>query len=125
MNAVKLQVPEILLECDEILKGGGRFWDDVTGGHLPEDLVLTARREETDRVHSEGVHESVPMQECKDAGKKPLDLIRVDRDKSVDPTRKKFDRGCVLGSTKRRSKVRYNELHQLLNCCLQCHFSKL
>ena len=68
-------VPEIPLEYDQILKGGGRFWDDVNGGHLPEDLVLAARREEIDWVRSEGVYEIVPMQECKDAGKKPLDLI--------------------------------------------------
>ena len=30
------------------------------------------------------------MQECRDAGMKPLDLIWVDTDKSVDPTCKKF-----------------------------------
>ena len=36
--------------------------------------------------HSEGV----PMQECRDAGMEPLDLIWVDTDKSVDPTRKKI-----------------------------------
>ena len=56
-------VSEILLEYDQILKGG-RFWDDVDGEYLPEDLVLAARREEIDWVHSEGVHEIVPMQEC-------------------------------------------------------------
>ena len=39
-------VPELPLEYDQILKGGGRFWDDVNGGYLPEDLVLDARREE-------------------------------------------------------------------------------
>ena len=33
-------------------------------------------------VHSEGVHEIVRMQECKDGGKKLLDLIWVDTDKS-------------------------------------------
>ena len=37
-------VPEIPLEYDQILKCG-KFWDDVNGGYLPEDLVL-ARREE-------------------------------------------------------------------------------
>ena len=37
--------PEIPLEYDQILKGGRGFWDAVNGGHLPEDLVLTARRE--------------------------------------------------------------------------------
>ena len=46
--------------------------------------------EEVDWVHSEGVHEIVPMQECKSAGMKPLDLIWVDTDESVDPTRKKI-----------------------------------
>ena len=39
-------VPEIPLEYDQILKETGRFWDDVNGGYLPEDLVLAARREE-------------------------------------------------------------------------------
>ena len=88
-------VLEIPLEYDQILKGG-RFWDDVNGGDLPEDLVLAARREEIDRVHSEGVYEIVPTQECKDAGMKPLDFICVDTDKSVDPTRKRIrSRLCV------------------------------
>ena len=60
-------VPEIPIEYDQILKEGGRFWDDVNGGYLPEDLVLAARREEIDSVHSEGVFEIVSMQECRDA----------------------------------------------------------
>ena len=37
---------------------------------------------------------------------------------------RKFDRGCVQESTERRSKVRFNELYQLLNCSLQCNVSK-
>ena len=41
-------VPEVPLEYDQILKGEGRFWDDVNGGYSPEDLVLAARREEND-----------------------------------------------------------------------------
>ena len=41
-------VPEIHLAYDQILKEGGRFWDDANGGSLPEDLVLVARREEID-----------------------------------------------------------------------------
>ena len=32
----------------------------------------------------------------------------------------KFDRDCVQKKTRRRSKVRFNELYQLLNCSLQC-----
>ena len=63
------------LEYDQILKEGGRIWDDVNGVYLPEDLVLAARREEMDWVHSEGVYEIIPMQECTDAGFEPLDLI--------------------------------------------------
>ena len=78
-------VPEIPLEYDQILKEGGKFWDDVNGGYLPEDLALAAVREEIDWLHSEGVYEIVPIRECRDAGMKPLDLIWVDTDKSVDP----------------------------------------
>ena len=74
------------------------------------------RPEEIDWVHSEGVYEIVPMQECRDAGKQRLDLIRGHA--------RKFDRGCVQESTKRKRKLRFNELHQLLNCSLQCHLSK-
>ena len=40
--------------------------------------MLVARREEIDWVHSEGAYEIVPMQECRDAGMKPLDVIWVD-----------------------------------------------
>ena len=74
VEEIACPVPEIPLEYDRILKGG-RFWDDVNGEYLPEDLVLAARREEIDWVHSDGVYEIVPMQECRDAGMKPLDLI--------------------------------------------------
>ena len=101
------QVPEIPLVFDQILKGGGRFWDDVNGGYLPEDLVLAARREEIDGVHSERVYEIVPMQEFRDAGMKLLDLIRVDTDKSEDPTRKKI-RSRLCGreyKTKKQGKI--------------------
>ena len=61
MEEIAGPVPEIPLEYDEILKGG-KFWDDVNGGYLPEDLVFAARREEIDWVPSEGVYEIVPMQ---------------------------------------------------------------
>ena len=115
LNAVEKiagPVPEIILEYDQILKEEGKIWDDVNGGYLPEDLVLAARREEIDWVQSEGVYEIVPMQECTQASL----WIRHAR---------KFNRGCVQENTKRRSKVRFNELYQLLNCSLQCHLSKL
>ena len=118
-------VPEIPLEYDQILKGGRDFWDDVNGGSLPEDLVLAARREEIDWVHSDGVHEIVPMQECKDAGMRPLDLIWVDTDNSVDPAYKKIRSRLCAREYKRRSNARFNDLHPLFNCSLQCHLSKL
>ena len=100
-------VPEIPLESDQILKRGGRFWDDVNGGHLPEDLVLAARREEIHRVHSEGVYEIVPMQECKDAGMKPLDLMWLYTYKSVDPAYNKIrSRLCAREhKTKKQGKI--------------------
>ena len=85
--------------------------------------MLLARREEIGWVHSEGVDEIVPMHECRDAGMKPLDLIWVDTDKSVDPTRKKIRSRLCAREYKTGSKVRFNELYQLLNCSLQCHLS--
>ena len=48
--------PTISLEYDQILKGGGGFWDDVNGRFPPEDLVLTTRREGIAWVHSEAVY---------------------------------------------------------------------
>ena len=69
--------------------------------------MLAARREEIDSVHSEGVYEIVPMRECKDAVKKLVDLIWVDTDKSVDPTRKKIrSRLCAREhKTKKQGKI--------------------
>ena len=69
--------------------------------------MLTARRAEIDWVHSEGVSVIVRMQDCKDAGMKPLDLICVDTDKSVDPTRKKIrSRLCAREyKTKKQGKI--------------------
>ena len=57
---------------------------------MSTDDILTARREEIAWVDSEGVYEIVPMQECKDEGKKLLDLICVNTDKTVDPAHKKI-----------------------------------
>ena len=89
LRKLQAQCQKSTLEWNQILEGG-RFWDDVNGGYLPEDLVLAARREVVDWVHSEGVYDIVLMQECQDAGMKPLDLIWVDTDKSVDPAHKKI-----------------------------------
>ena len=75
MQKIAGPVQEIPFGYGQILKDGGGFREDVNGGYLPEDLVLVARREETAWVHSAGVHEVVPMQECKDAITKLLELI--------------------------------------------------
>ena len=99
--------PEIPLEYDQISREGEGFWDDVNGGYHPEDPVLTARREAIDWVHSDGVYEIVPMQECKDAGRKPLELIWVGTDQSVDPAHKKIrSRLCAREyKTKKQGKI--------------------
>ena len=69
--------------------------------------MLAARREEIDSVHSEGVYEIVPLQECRDTGMKPFDLIWVDTDKSVGPTLKKIrSRLCAREyKTKKQGKI--------------------
>ena len=77
--------------------------------------MLTATLEEhIFWVHSEGVNEFVPMPDCKDAGKKLLELIWT-------PLTKQFDRDCVTGNTRRRSKATFKELSLLLSCSRQCH----
>ena len=81
-------------------------------GYMPEGLVLAARREEVERVHSEGVYEMVQMQVCRDAGMQPLDLICVDTDKSVGPTRKNIRPRLCAREYNRRSKVTFHELNQ-------------
>ena len=40
--------PELPHGYDHILKEGRQFWEDFSGGYLPEDAVLAARREEID-----------------------------------------------------------------------------
>ena len=116
--------PEIPLEYSEILNGW-RFWDYVNGRYLPGGLVLAARREEIDWVHSEGVYEIVPMQECKDAAWNRWTWFGWTQTSPWIQHARKFDRGCVQEKTKRRSKVRFKELYPLLNCSPQCHLSKL
>ena len=58
-------------------------------------------------VLSEGIYEIVPMRESRDAGLKPLDLVWVDTDKSVVPTRKKLrSRLCAREyRTKKQGKI--------------------
>ena len=102
LERLQAQHQKSFFEYDQVLKGGEEFWDDVNGGYLPEDLVLSAKREEIEWAHSEVAYEIVPMQECKDADKKLLELTWVDTDKSVESLTIKFDRDCVSGSTRRK-----------------------
>ena len=80
----QFQKSRLTIEYEQILKDTGGCWDEVKEGYLPEDFVLTTRREEIEWVQAEGVYEIGPMQECEDAGKKRLFLIWVHTDKSVD-----------------------------------------
>ena len=85
-------------------------WDDVNAGYLPEGLGLNARREVIEWVHSEGVYESVPMQET----------VGSDLD-----GHRQVCRDCVPGNTRRRGKANFNEPFLPLSCSLRCHFLKL
>ena len=95
----------------------------TTVGKLPEDLVLAAWREwlvkfwrclqkcTTARVHR-CRHETVGF----DLGGQTSLRIQHTRN---------FNRGCMQENARRRIRERFNELYQLLNCSLQCHFSML
>ena len=89
---------------------------------MPENLVLAARRQEIACVHVEGVYDTVPMQGCKEADKKLLDLIWVDTDKSVDPAHKKIRlRLCARENETKKQGTFQKTPHLLLSCSLQCH----
>ncbi|CAK0855964.1 unnamed protein product [Prorocentrum cordatum] len=100
-------VPEIPIEYKEMLEKGGGFWDDVNGGFLPTEKVLAARQEEMDWIHGEKVYDIVPEQEAQEAGVRPLDVLWVDTDKSMDPNEQKVrSRLCVREyKTKKDGKV--------------------
>ncbi|CAK0895671.1 unnamed protein product, partial [Prorocentrum cordatum] len=83
-------VPEMPTEYKEMLESGGGFWDDVNGGFLPTDKVLAARQGGISWIHGEGVYDIVPEQEARDAGVRPLDVLWVDTDKSMDPNEQKI-----------------------------------
>ena len=82
--------------------------------------MLAARREEIDWVHSEGVYEIVPMETV------GSDLGGHGQVCGPDTQEMSIETVCQgIGNTRRRSKVRFNELHQLLSCSLQCHLLKV
>ena len=90
--------------------------DDVNGGYLPEDLMLTARREEIEWVCCESVYESVPMQDCEDAGKILLKLSGWTQTSLWIPLTRQFDRDCVLVNSRRTSKARFKDDFRLRSC---------
>ena len=80
--------------------------------------MLSARREEIAWVHSEGVYDIVPMQECKDAGKKKLELIWVNTNKPVDSAHLQIRSRLCQG-------IQDEEARQDLSCSRHCHHLKL
>ena len=84
------------------------MWMDCQRKGKQNRVVLEAEKlQGVDWVHSQGVCVIVPVQECKDAGMKPFDLIWVDTDKSVVPTRKKIQSSLCAREykTKKQSKI--------------------
>ena len=86
VEEVRGPVPEIPLEYKEIWKGGGGFWC----GYPLGDLVFAARREEIEWVHSEGVYEIVPMQECIDSGCGTQKCLLTPLTNSIEIARKRI-----------------------------------
>ena len=128
LNAVEeiaSPVPEIPLEDDQILKEGGRSLDNVNGGHLPEDFVLALRREEIDWVHSEGVHEIVPMQKVQGCGHETVgpDLGGHRQVCGSDTQENSIEVVCKRIQNE-EAKQDSTSFHPFLNCSLQCHLSK-
>ena len=80
----------------------------MKGGYLPEDLVLAARREEIDWVHSEGVYEIILMEDCNGCRHETVGIdLGGHSQKSVDPTHKKIrSRLCAREyKTKKQGKI--------------------
>ena len=76
--------------------------------------MLIARHEEIEWVRFEGVYEIVPMQECKEAGKKLLELnLGGHRQVCGSASQEKIDRDWVPGNTRNRSKARFKEPYLL------------
>ena len=58
------------------------FWDELTGEHLPTELVRASRAEELEFLREWEVWEEVPVEEChKVTGRKPLGGRWVDVNK--------------------------------------------
>ena len=99
-------VPDILLEWDQILRGE-HFFDDVNGGYLP-----FLRCEMKKLTWYTLWRCNMRLLQCKSAEMPAWNCWT-------------WHRGCVQENSKRRSKVRCNELYQFLNCFVQCFLSKL
>ena len=59
-----------------------RYWDDLNGAELPQDLVREARCEELDVIRKMGVWERRPREECMArTGRRPVKVRWVDVNK--------------------------------------------
>ena len=63
---------------------GCEFSDDVKGGHLDRDQVITARQLEMDYCKRMGVYREVPRHEAKDAGVRVITTKWIDTNKGSD-----------------------------------------
>ena len=60
----------------------GEFWDEISNKKLNKNGVIAARLIEIKRVHSHGVYEKVPIEECwAKIGKAPIKTKCVDINK--------------------------------------------
>ena len=117
--------PEIPLEYDQILKEG-QFCDDVNGGYLPQDLVLVARREEIEWVHSERCLRNRPNARMQESRHETVGLdLGGHRQVGGSSTQENQIKTYVQENTRRRIKVRFKEFCPLLSCSLQCRHLKL
>ena len=60
----------------------GEFWDEVSNKKLNKNGVIAARLDEIKQVHTHGVYEKVPIEECwNQTGKAPIKTKWVDINK--------------------------------------------
>ena len=63
----------------------GGYWDDVNGGWLPTHLVVAARKEELEWIHSREVYEKADEEQCyAETSKPPISLRWVDTNKGTE-----------------------------------------
>ena len=78
--------PTFDFEDERLQEDFEKFWDNISGEELPNDLVKKARREEIDWVRSIGLYDKVPRSEATSRNIAPLKIRWVDVNKG--------DRSC-------------------------------